>query len=147
VRRAALLLLAVLVLGGCGGRSDGGRLTKQEYAMKADEICSKYKEETAALERPSDLSGLADAADKTLGILSKALADLKKLKPPVNEQAQADEWIATVEQLEGDLREIRDKANANDLQAVQAVVPRATQHNSRANQLATALGMTVCNKD
>jgi hypothetical protein len=147
VRRVVLLLLAVLVLGGCGGGGDGGRLTKQEYAAEADEICAKFKEETAALESPSDLSGLANAADKTLEILDKALGELRKLNPPVSEQAKADEWIAAVEQLKGDLAEIRDKAKGNDLQAVQAVVPRASQHNSRANQLATELGMTVCNKD
>ena len=59
----------------------------------------------------------------------------------------ADQWLAQVENLKGDLKEIRDKAKSKDMQGVQAVVPQATQHNKKANQLATQLGMTVCSKD
>ncbi len=36
---------------------------------------------------------------------------------------------------------------SGDLPGVQAVVPKATEHNSKANALATQLGMSVCNKD
>jgi hypothetical protein len=48
--------------------------------------------------------------------------------------------------LKADLQEIRDKAKAGDLQAVQAVVPKGTEHNSKSNALAGQLGMSVCNK-
>jgi hypothetical protein len=148
VRAASLLLLAVLFAAGCGGGGGGGeRLTRADYASQADAICGKYNQQTKALANPTSLSDLADVADKTLPILDNALNDLHDLRPPANEQATADEWLAEVEKLKGDLKEIRDKANDNDTKGVQAVVPKATEHNSRANQLATQLGMTVCNKD
>jgi hypothetical protein len=146
VRQAALLLFVLLVVGGCGGDS-GKQLTRQEYASKADAICAKYNERTKGLGNPTSLSELADTADKTLDILENAIGELKDLEPPASERATADQWIAAVEQLKTDLAEIRDKANDNDMQAVQAVVPRATQHNKRSNELATELGMSVCNMD
>ena len=146
MRRAPFLLLALVFAAGCGG---GGstQLTRDEYAKKADAICAKYTQQTKALANPSNLSELADVADKTLPILDHALSDLRKLKPPANEQATVDQWLAAVENLEGDLKQIRDKARSNDMQGVQSVVPKASQHNAKSNQLATQLGMKVCNND
>jgi hypothetical protein len=139
-------VLAIGLVAGCGG---GGskRLSKEEYASKADAICAKYNQQTKALQNPTSLKELGDVADKTLPILDNALKDLHKLKPPADEQATADQWLAQVKNLKGDLQEIRDKAKANDMQGVQAVVPKATEHNNQSNQLATQLGMKVCNRD
>ena len=49
--------------------------------------------------------------------------------------------------VENDLEEIRDEADKGSMKGVQAVVPKADQHNKRSNELATQLGMSVCNKD
>jgi hypothetical protein len=146
VRRASFLLLALIVAAGCGG-GGSSRLTRDQYAAKADGICAKYNQQTRALANPSSLSELANVADQTIPILDHALGDLRKLKPPSDEQAAADQWLAQVENLEGDLKEIRDKAKANDMRGVQGVVPKATEHNTKSNALATQLGMKVCNKD
>jgi hypothetical protein len=147
VRRASILLLTVVVAAGCGGNAGGKRLTREEYAQKADAICAKYNEQTRKLQNPTSLSELAKVADDTLPILDSAVSDLRKLKPPSDEQPTADQWLGQIENLKGDLQEIRDKAKSNDMQGVQAVVPKATQHNAKANQLATQLGMNTCNKD
>jgi hypothetical protein len=169
VRQALYVVVVVVIVAGCGG---GKSLSKEEYASRADAVCAKYNEQIKALKDPSNLSELADVADKTLPILDNAINDLKKLKPPANKQrglcALVDDWLSfatdlqprlrvcqsisaqwltQVQGLKNDLREIRDKANAKDIQAVQQVVPRATQHNARSNELATQLGMTVCNRD
>lgn len=146
MRRASFALVTMLVLAGCGG-GGGERLTRQEFASKADAICGKYNEQTKALENPTSLSDLANVADKTLPILDNALEDLRKLKPPEDEQASVNAWLEQVENLRGDVAKIRDKAKDKDLQGVQAILPRADQHNSRSNQLATQLGMKVCNSD
>jgi len=147
MRRAPLIaLVLVFVLPGCGGGS-GKPLTKEEYASKADAICGKYNRQTKALASPKTLSDLAKVADKTLPILDHAIKDLTKLHPPASEKALSDQWLTQVRNLKSDLQEIRDKAKTGDLQAVQAVVPKAQDHNSQSNQLATQLGMSVCNKD
>ena len=140
-------MLAVALVAGCGGGGGGKRLTRDEYATKADAICGNYTQQTKALANPKSLSDLAAVADKTIPILDHAISDLRKLKPPANEQSTVDQWLAQVENLKGDLKEIRDKAKTNDIQGVQAVVPQATRHNQQSNRLATQLGMKVCNKN
>ncbi|HEY8792122.1 MAG TPA: hypothetical protein VIL96_04505 [Gaiellaceae bacterium] len=147
MRRAPLIALAlVFVLPGCGGGSSKA-LTKEEYAAKADAICGKYNQQTKALASPKTLSDLATVADQTLPILDHALKDFGKLQPPAAEKALADQWVAQVTNLKEDLQRIRDKAKTGDVKAVQQVVPRAQDDNSRSNQLATKLGMSVCNKN
>ena len=147
MRRALLIALALaFLLTGCGGGS-GKQLTKAEYASKADAICGKYNEQITSFSNPKNLSDLAKVADKTLSVLDQAIGDLSKLVPPASEKALSDQWLTQVRNLKDDLQEIRDKAKANDMEGVQAVVPKATDHNSKANALATQLGMSVCNKD
>jgi hypothetical protein len=139
-----LLVGVLVVLAGCGGGS-GKQLTRKEYASRADAVCTKYNEQVKALSNPANLSELADVADKTIPILDDAIHDLRKLKPPQDEEKVAQQWLSQVEGLKTDLSDIRDKAKSNDMQGVQAIVPRAQNHNARSNELATELGMTVCN--
>jgi hypothetical protein len=147
MRRALSIALALaFLLTGCGGGS-GKALTKTEYASKADSICGKYNQQITSFANPKNLSDLAKVADKTLSILDQAIGELSKLEPPVSEKALSDQWLAQVRNLRDDLQEIRDNAKANDMEGVRGVVPKATDHNSKANALASQLGMSVCNKD
>ena len=147
MRRAALIALALVVLlPGCGGAS-GKPLTKEDYASKADAICGKYNQQVKLLANPKNLSDLAKVADKTLPILDHAINDISKLEPPASEKALSDQCLTQVRGLKDDLQEIRDKAKAGDMLGVRAVVPKATDHNSKSNALAGQLGMSVCNKD
>src|SRR5919198_878058 len=96
---APTLLLAIVFAAGCGGGGSSERLTRDEYAKQADAICSKYNDQTKALANPTSLSELANVADKTLPILDHAISDLRKLRPPENEQSTADAWLAQIENL------------------------------------------------
>jgi hypothetical protein len=144
VHRAFFVLLALAVAAGCGG--SGKRLSRQEYASKADAICSGYNREITAIKQPSSLAGLGKSLDQLLVSFDRALKNLHRLKPPQNEQATADRWLAQIEALEKDLKAIRDRAKSNDLQGVQGVGRKAQQDNGRGNELAGKLGMTVCSK-
>jgi hypothetical protein len=145
--RAALIALALaFVISGCGSGSSKP-LTKGEYASKADAICGKYNQQTRSVANPKTLSDLVKVSDQTLPILDHAIRDLGKLQPPASEKALSDQWLTQIRNLKADLQEIRDKAKAGDLKAVRSVVPKAQDHNSRSNQLAAQLGMSVCNKD
>jgi hypothetical protein len=133
VRWASALLLALLLAAGCRGGGGSKPLTRDQYAAKADAICAKYNGHAASPLRDLDLF--------------KALDEIRKLKPPADEQATVDAWLAQVENLEGDVKEIRDKAKSNDWQGVKNFVSKATRHNAKSRQLATQLGMKVCNED
>jgi hypothetical protein len=150
MRRAIPVAVAlVFLLPGCGGggSSSGEPLTKEEYASKADSICGKYNQQIQSFANPKNLSDLAKVADRTLPVLDHAITDIGKLEPPASEKALSDQWLTQVRNLKGDLQEIRDKAKAGSMEGVQKVVPKATEHNAKANALATQLGMSVCNKD
>jgi hypothetical protein len=149
--RASLLALAlVLLLPACGGGGSSGSgtpLTKEEYASKADAVCSKYNQQINSFENPKNMSELAKISDKTLPVLDQAINEISKLEPPASEKALSDQWLTQVRNLKDDLQKIRDQAKAGSMQGVQAVVPNATDHNEKSNALATQLGMSVCNKD
>jgi len=148
MQRVLLLMLALpALLAACGGDDSGPRLTKAEFASKADAICEKYNKQAESLDSPKSLTELADVADNTIPILRNAMKEWRKLNPPQSEADTVDEWINSVEQLVGDLEEIRDQADKGSMQGVQNVVPQADQHNRRTNELATQLGMTVCNQN
>jgi hypothetical protein len=148
VPRALLLLLALIALAGCGKSSGNGQaLTREQYATKADAICGKYKRQTEALGRIATPADLATAADKVIAVLNKARGELGDLEPPANERATANAWLDQFDVIVGDVEKIRDKARANDVKGVRALAQPALLHNARANELATRLGMTVCNKD
>jgi hypothetical protein len=148
VRRASPLLLALVLAAGCGsGGSSGQRLTREQYAAKADAICSKYKQKTDALSRPATLTDLADVADQVLPLLDAARGELRALRPPGAEQATAQAWLDEFDLIVQDVKNIRDKAKNNDSAGVQAAAQPALKHDQHANELAAQLGMTVCSKD
>jgi hypothetical protein len=147
VRRAFFLMVSVLLLAGCGGGGGGSqRLTRDEYAAKADVICRKYNKLTNAVGNPKNLAGLAKAFDKALPLLENAISDLRKLKPPKSEQNTVDEWLAQSEVLKHDLQEMRDQARAKNLKGVQDAFTRASANDKQGNKLAAKLGTKVCSK-
>ena len=147
MRRASPLLLAIVLAAGCGSSSGGDRLTRDQYAAKADAICGKYEQKTNALSHPATLSDLAQVSDQVLPLLHSARGELRALRPPQNEEATANAWLDEFDTIIDDVQKIRDAAKKNDTAAVQAAAKPALQHDQHANDLATQLGMTVCNKD
>lgn len=139
--------MALLLMPACGAGGGGETLTRQEYAQEADAICAKGNAKTKALPSPTNLHELARVADQTLDALAAARSELQKLNPPPQEQALADQWLASIKRLEEDVARIRDSAKANDRQAVFNQAAKTQKRNARSNELATRLGLKVCNRD
>jgi len=139
-------MLALVLLAGCGS-STGKTLTAKEYAARADAICAKYKRQTAALERPTSIPEVAQAADRVLDVVGRARKELGRLDPPAGEGTTVKAWLHAFDVIVADVRTIRNRAKANDLEGVGAVATPALEHNRRANGLARRLGMTVCSSD
>jgi hypothetical protein len=137
-----------MLVAGCGGGSGSGepRLSRADFAAKADSICRTYNRQSQAIERPTSLAELATAVDKLVPLLDQSIKKLQELQPPKEEQADVDQWIAGVQRLEDDLRSVQDKAAKKDEQGVQAAIQAGDEHNKRSNTIASKLGMTVCSK-
>jgi hypothetical protein len=146
--RCAVLALALLlvVAGGCGSGGEK-RLSKEEYAKRADAVCHRTNRLTQPPGDISSMPALARFADRTLRPLDRALRDLRALRPPEDEQATADTWLRQLALLRADALRIRNRARANDARGVSTVALAATKRNERFKSLATQLGMTVCNRD
>jgi uncharacterized protein YigA (DUF484 family) len=151
VRRAFFLVLSVLLLAGCGGGGSGSvgggdRLTREQYASKADAICSKYSQLTKSIGQPANLADLAKTFDKAIPLFEQAISELRTLKPPESEQATVNRWLAQSEVLKHDFQQMRDQARAKNLKGVQNAFAQATANDKQGNRLAARLGLKVCSK-
>jgi hypothetical protein len=144
VRHALLALSILLVM--CSGCGSGGgeRLSKEEYARRADAVCRRYNAATRGFGSPQTMPALASVAARSLPFLDRAIRALRALKPPEDEEPTARAWLRQLTLLRGDIVCIRDRARANDAGGVQAIVPAATDRNDRFMHLAADLGMAVC---
>lgn len=109
---APVLVGMALALGGCGedaGSSAGdepgqSRLTKEEYLLQADAICAETVEQTRRI--GDRVAGVrARNFSKQVAALLRAQAKeiragyrrVKALRPPLGDQPQVDEYLATVQ--------------------------------------------------
>lgn len=140
------MILVLATVAGCGGTTtDSPRLSRAEYASKADAICREYKRQINAIDVRT-FSQLAPALDKVLPILDKALDEVHGLDPPEGEQATVDQWLRVSDRVRADMKAERDKAKANDENGAKAADAKGLRDDSRGNELATKLGMKVCNR-
>jgi hypothetical protein len=142
MRRFALAFAVATLAVGCGGGS--GRLSKAEYAKRADAICTKYNAELKALARPTGISQLPAYVDKALPLARKGDDELRALKPPKDEEKTAKEWLEQNDSVVGSMARLRDAAKKGDRTGIQTALNEATAANRTANGLARRLGLEVC---
>jgi hypothetical protein len=142
-----LLLAGCAVLAACGS-SGQKRLSKDEYARRADAICTRFNRQQPSAPNLQNVTvkQVERLASQTIPLLDRTIADLRKLAPPKDEQDLADRWIASLRRLRVDAAKIRDRAHANDLAGVGALVAPSQQDERTADQLAAQLGTKVCSK-
>ena len=145
MRRLVLVAMAVTLAAGCGG-GGGARLSRTQYAAKADAICRKYNRLSSAIANPTSLAELASAVKKLVPLLDQSVKELRKLRPPKSEQATVDRWIERIEAIRDDLAKVGDRAAKKDSKGVQAALRAGAADNQRGNQLAGQLGMTDCSE-
>lgn len=147
MRRGLLALLLVLALAGGCGSSGEKRLTKEEFARRADAVCRRTNRLTQPATTPRTMPGLARLAERSVPPLDRALRELRALRPPEEEEPTVRAWLRQLGRLRADAVRIRERAQANDAKGVQTVALAAQRVNDRFHGLATRLGMHVCNRD
>jgi hypothetical protein len=142
MRRIMLTVVVAGLAAGCGGGS--GRLSKAEYAKRADAICTKYNAKIRALGRPTAISGLPAYVDKALPLARKGDHELSALKPPKDEERTAKEWLDQNDSVVGSMERLRDAAKKGDRAGIQTALNEASSANQTGNRLARKLGLSVC---
>jgi len=140
MRRVAFVLL-VLIAAGCGG---GSRLSKTDYAKRADAICSKYNAKINALGRPGGIKALPSYVDRALPIARNGNDELRGLKAPKSEEKTAKEWVDQNDAVVAAMERLRDAAKGGDRSGIQVALTEAGTANRAANRFARRLGVRVC---
>jgi hypothetical protein len=141
MRLIALPVVIAALAAGCGG---SGRLSKADYAKRADAICTKYNAKLKALARPTSISGLPAYVDQALPLARKGDDELRALKPPKGEAKTAKEWLDQSDSVVGSMERLRDAAKKGDRTGIQTALNEASSANRTANRLARQLGLSVC---
>jgi len=103
-------VLAVLVVGGCGGGDDDGSLTQAEYKEQASEICSNRQREKsegieAAFSNPKKAQITGQGVKAQLEIFNELALppivtmteELDALEPPSNQAKKAEAMVVAFE--------------------------------------------------
>ena len=126
----------------CGG--SGGRLSRADYAKKADAICKSYNLKLRAVSRPHSVKDLPGYVDRALPVARKGNEELRGLKAPKNEEKTAKEWLDQNDSVVGSMERLRGAAKKGDRAGIQAALTEASSANRAANGLARRLGLAVC---
>jgi hypothetical protein len=87
-----LIVSGSLALGGCGG-GGGERLTKAEFAARANAVCAEFKKEMEIASAKNPQSSLKASLPSYHDVISS----LKTLRPPQREQRTFDQAVALLE--------------------------------------------------
>ena len=146
MRRFAASAGVALLLAGVLGCGSGGRLTRAEYAKRADAICTKYNGKLNALAAPKSQTELVAFVDKAVPLVDSASSELSDLKPPKDEEQTAQAWNKANTDVLHALEELRTAAKAKDRPKMQTALKDGNTANQHANDLARTLGMKACAK-
>jgi hypothetical protein len=144
----ALLVVAAIVLGGCGGSggsgSQGKRLTRAEFATKTDAICSAYRKKAKTLGHPSGGAESVRALGKVKVLFGAMVADVKKLKPPADEQATVDRALTISKEQLGMLDQMIAALERNDTAYLLKLVKKGDAMDKESNRVYHRLGVKAC---
>lgn len=146
MRRALILVVATVLLAGCGG-GGGSRLSKSELDGKANAICAKYSKKINDLGQPPDLKSIPAYVDKVLPLLKKGTDELNALKPPEDLESTYNEMISVQRESFGLAEDLKKAAQDGDQAKVGSLATKGNDQNSRFNALARQIGADTCAKD
>ncbi len=140
-----LLVSGAILLGGCGGGGDD-RLSKDEYAAKANALCAAFNKEVDATGVLQVTEGISAGMDKLLPFEKKLIADLKALEPPADEEAIAKKALAFGEQVYAGEMKLNAALKAGEMKKANKLINEIEVPGHQADELFTQLGATECAK-
>jgi hypothetical protein len=150
--RVAWFILAVPVLAACGASSVAktspattvttvARLTQKDFVAEGNLVCLHSDRRVFRLgtlsRNPAGWAKVAEAA--RVGI-----ADMKKLRPPLADQARFDRLIALADRLADDILRVHAALLAHAYATAREIQAAATNVGARIHLQAQKLGLTFC---
>ena len=163
MRLSPIIAVIPIVLVGCGGGDDPGSpmtvtttvstaqvtISKAEFVSRADAISGAYQARSQRLQRQGNrtqgFGGLEEVARGSERILRAASAKLAALPMPTD-AAGANEFIATLNQVEGTYREVALAAEQHDRAALRRDAQTLKELAARAQGVAVTYGFEQCGK-
>ena len=136
-----LIVSGSLALGGCGG-GGGKRLTKAEFAARANAVCTEfYKKITIA-----DANNPQSSLKASLPLYRNEISSLKTLRPPQREQQTFDQLMTLLENYSSRVATAAAAMRKNDLDSTTAL--KLARENraivEKSDALFTKLGAKEC---
>ena len=170
---AVAVVVASVVLAGCGGQEDeprpmprpGGAVadkparsgeapTKPEFVREADALCAEVKRRVAPLSEAvaakvadEDAAGVAAELRKALPIAGEFLDRMRALTPPRGDEAIVGEYLDIVEEQKGRIPPLVEALEAEDISTIEVLAAELRQGNQRARRLTDRYGLTKCGPD
>jgi hypothetical protein len=146
MRSRSLLITLLLPLAVACGDSGPKRLDNAAFVAQADAICKAGDATIAALPRPVVATDIAAYAAPAAAAVRAEYEALKALVPPADVQDKTDALLVEV----GKVVEVADGlvvvARTNDAAKITAYIEANRAVDTKANELARALGMKECGR-
>lgn len=139
-------IVTVLVLSSCGGGGNK-RLTKAEFAAKANALCASFNKADKAAGSPTSLAEAVAYFEKLTPLYEKRVSDLDALKPPADEQATVDKIVALEKDEAAVAKQLLAALKANDQAKANELVASGNANSKKAKVLYKELGLTECAKE
>jgi|BarGraNGADG00312_1021997.scaffolds.fasta_scaffold79015_2 hypothetical protein len=140
-----LAIGAVFVLCSCGGGGDK-RLTKEQFAAKANALCVSFSKADKEAGNPSSVAEAITYFEKLTPLYEKRVAALDKLKPPADEEATVNK-IVSFEKNETSLaKQLLAALKKNDTTKANKLIASGNSNSGKATALYKQLGITECAK-
>ena len=139
---AALALLPVLALAGCGG--GGGGLTKKQLVAKGDAICLRVNRQVAKEPDPKTVADLQRLAKRTVELSDPAIKDMEALDPPSELKSDFARFVASLKHQRDLTKQIGDAAGAGDTAKVQQIGAQAQKAQGDYKKLSAKIGFQQC---
>lgn len=133
---------AVLGLAACGG--GGSKLSEDDFVDEVNGICADVSAELDDLGEPADMAELATMAEDAQAIVEDAIAQLEDLGVPDNLADDFDDWLRLKKKQLALYDDIIAAADDEDQDALEEVMTKLADLDTRSNDLAADLNLDDC---
>lgn len=148
---AALIALAALALGACGGEEESSETTAAislaDWTDEVNTLCNEAQDTIDQLDEPSgsdDFTVIVASGSEIIDIATTFVGDVEALGSPAESAATAKELVQVYEDYTAGLEDVVAAAESEDEAAVDEALAGLDDTVSQRDELADELGLTEC---